>query len=251
MRKQFLASGGALPLSTGESRKDATKRPIYQSKKSKAQAWANDKAQEESVESTKVQENQLEIVSEVDSMETEKAEDIDSVSVEEKSEVVDAEENRVEEEDIKEEWDARSWDDADLKLPGKSAIEDEKLDSDPQSIIQKAARSVVSDTGPLHVAAKSVIPTQKTVASVPAVTKNDGSKKREPEVVVSGQGTENLVLLQARVKTTFGLLFAVSWVMLILVKHSFLTAYEALMFKKVKLEGLHSRYVQLIFQLRI
>ncbi|XP_049411241.1 eukaryotic translation initiation factor 5B-like [Solanum stenotomum] len=189
MRKQFLASGGALPLYTGESRKDATKRPIYQSKKSKAQAWANGKVQEESVESTEVQENQQEIVSEVDSMETEKAEHIDLVSVEEKSEVPDAEENRVEEEED-EEWDARSWDDADLKLPRKSAFEDEELDSDPQPIITKAARSVVSDTGPLPVAAKSVIPTQKAVASVPDVTKNDGSKKREPVVVVSGQGTE-------------------------------------------------------------
>uniref|UniRef100_M1D199 Eukaryotic translation initiation factor 5B n=1 Tax=Solanum tuberosum TaxID=4113 RepID=M1D199_SOLTU len=190
MRKQFLASGGALPLSTGESRKDATKRPIYQSKKSKSQAWANGKVQEESVESTEVQENQQEIVSEVDSMKTEKAEDIDLVSVEEKSEVADAEENRVEEEEDEEEWDARSWDDADLKLPRKSAFEDEELDSDPQPIITKAARSVVSDTGPLPVAAKSVIPTQKAVASVPDVTKNDGSKKREPVVVVSGKGTE-------------------------------------------------------------
>ncbi|KAH0750859.1 hypothetical protein KY290_030091 [Solanum tuberosum] len=190
MRKQFLASGGALPLSTGESRKDATKRPIYQSKKSKSQAWANGQVQEESVESTEVQENQQEIVSEVDSMKTEKAEDIDLVSVEEKSEVADAEENRVEEEEDEEEWDARSWDDADLKLPRKSAFEDEELDSDPQPIITKAARSVVSDTGPLPVAAKSVIPTQKAVASVPDVTKNDGSKKREPVVVVSGQGTE-------------------------------------------------------------
>ncbi|KAK4718621.1 hypothetical protein R3W88_016959 [Solanum pinnatisectum] len=190
MRKQFLASGRALPLSTGESRKDATKQPIDQSTKSKAQAWANGKAQEESIESTEVQENQQEIVSEVDSMETEKAEDIDLVSVEEKSEVADAEENRVEEEEDEEEWDARSWDDADLKLPRKSAFEDEELDSDPQPIIKKAARSVVSDTGPLPVAAKSVIPTQKAVASVPDVTKNDGSKKREPVVVVSGQGSE-------------------------------------------------------------
>uniref|UniRef100_A0A3Q7GT69 Eukaryotic translation initiation factor 5B n=1 Tax=Solanum lycopersicum TaxID=4081 RepID=A0A3Q7GT69_SOLLC len=188
MRNQFLASGGALPHSTEESRKDATKRPIYQSKKSKAQAWVNGKAKEESVGSTEVQENQQEIVSEVESLETEKDKDINLVSVEEKSEVADAEENRVEEEEDEEEWDARSWDDADLKLPGKSVFEDEELDSDPQPIIKKAARSVVSDTGPL--AAKSVIPTQKAVASVPAVTKNDGSNKREPEVMVSGQGTE-------------------------------------------------------------
>ncbi|PHU14505.1 hypothetical protein BC332_15710 [Capsicum chinense] len=191
MRKQFLASGGALPLSTGETKKEATKRPIYQSKKSKAHALSNGKAQEESVESTQVQENLQEIVSEVDAMETEKVEDMDFVSIEEKSEVADAEETRVEEEDDDEEWDARSWDDADLKLPGKSAFEDEELDSDPQPITKKeikVARSVASDAG-LPVASKAVIPTQKAVVSAPAVTKNTGSKKREPEVVVAGQGT--------------------------------------------------------------
>ncbi|CAN4099645.1 unnamed protein product [Withania somnifera] len=193
MRKQFLASGGALTLPTGESQKEATKRPIYQSKKSKAHAQANGKAQEECIESTEVQENQQEIVSEVDSMKTKKVEEMDLVSMEEKSEVADAEENRVEEDEDDEEWDARSWDDADLKLPGKSAFEDEELNSDPQPIIKKeikAAKSVLSDAGPQPAAANPVIPTQKAVVSVSSVTKNAGSKKRESEVVVAGKGTE-------------------------------------------------------------
>nr|XP_016462320.1 PREDICTED: eukaryotic translation initiation factor 5B-like [Nicotiana tabacum]XP_016462321.1 PREDICTED: eukaryotic translation initiation factor 5B-like [Nicotiana tabacum] len=193
MRKQFLANGGGLPLSTGESTKEATKRPIYQKMKSKPQAQANGKNQEESVESTEVQEHQQDIVSEVDSMESEKVKDINSASVEKKSKIAAAEENGVEEEEDDEEWDAKSWDDANLKLPGKSAFEDEEIDSHPQPIIKKeikAARSAASDAGPLPVAAKSVIPTQKVAASVPAVTKNDGSKMREPEVGIAVEGTE-------------------------------------------------------------
>ncbi|OIT03308.1 PREDICTED: eukaryotic translation initiation factor 5B-like [Nicotiana attenuata] len=193
MRKQFLANGGDLPLSTGESTKEATKRPIYQKKKSKPQAQANGKNQEESVERTEVQEHQQDIVSEVESMESEKVKDMNSDSIEKKSKIAAAEENGVEEEEDDEEWDAKSWDDADLKLPGKSAFEDEEIDSHPQPIIKKeikAARSAASDAGPLSVAAKSVIPSLKVAASVPAVTKNDGSKTREPEVGIAVAGTE-------------------------------------------------------------
>ncbi|MCE0480535.1 hypothetical protein HAX54_037476 [Datura stramonium] len=197
MRKQFLASGGALPLSTEESRKEATKRPIYQTKKSKTQVQANGKAKEKSAESTQVQENQQEIVSEFDSMETEEVEDMNSVSIEEKSEVADAEENGVEED---EEWDAKSWDAADLNMPGKSAFEDEEMDSDPQPIVKKeikATRSAASDAAPLPAAAaKSVIPTQRAAPSVPTILENAGSKKREPENWVSektgGQSEYNL-----------------------------------------------------------
>ncbi|XP_016466157.1 uncharacterized protein LOC107788926 [Nicotiana tabacum] len=197
MRKQFLASGWPSPLSTEESRKEATKRPIYQTKKSKSQAQANGKAKEESFKRTQVQENQQEIVSDVDAMETEEVEDMNSVSIEEKSEVADAEENGVEED---EEWDAKSWDGADLNIPVKSAFEDEEIDSDPQPIIKKeikATRSAVSDAAPLPAAAKSVIiPTQRAAPSVPTIPENAGSKKREPEVGLSeeigGQSEYNL-----------------------------------------------------------
>ncbi|WMV19558.1 hypothetical protein MTR67_012943 [Solanum verrucosum] len=183
MRKQFLANGGTLP--TGENKKETTKRPIYQTKKSKPQAQANDKMQEESIEISEVKEHHQEIVSEVDSVETEKVEDVDSTITEEKSEIADAEENEVEEEEEDdEEWDAKSWDDTDLKLPGKSAFEDEEVDSEPQLITKKeikVASSAVHGAPTLPVAVKSVIPTQKTAATVPGVLKNDRSRKGEPE----------------------------------------------------------------------
>ncbi|XP_015069780.1 eukaryotic translation initiation factor 5B-like isoform X2 [Solanum pennellii] len=183
MRKQFLANGGTLP--TGENKKETTKRPIYQTKKSKPQAQANDKTQEESIEISEVKEHHQEIVSEVDSVETEKVEDVDSTITEEKSEIADAEENEVEEEEEDdEEWDAKSWDDADLKLPGKSAFEDDEVDSEPQPITKKeikVASSAVHGAATLPVAAKSVIPTQKTAATVTGPLKNDRSRKGEPE----------------------------------------------------------------------
>ncbi|KAH0685831.1 hypothetical protein KY285_018620 [Solanum tuberosum] len=183
MRKQFLANGGTLP--TGENKKETAKRPIYQTKKSKPQAQANGKTQEESIEISEVKEHHQEIVSEVDSVETEKVEDVDLTITEEKSEIADAEENEVEEEEEDdEEWDAKSWDDADLKLPGKSAFEDEEVDSEPQPITKKeikVASSAVHGAATLPVAAKSVIPTQKTAATVPGVLKNDRGRKGEPE----------------------------------------------------------------------
>ncbi|KAK4733982.1 hypothetical protein R3W88_008243 [Solanum pinnatisectum] len=183
MRKQFLANGGTLP--TGENKKETTKRPIYQTKKSKPQAQANGKTQEESIEISEVKEHHQEIVSEVDSVETEKVEDVDSTITGEKSEIADAEENEVEEEEEDdEEWDTKSWDDADLKLPGKSAFEDEEVDSEPQPITKKeiqVASSAVHGAATLPVAAKLVTPTQKTAATVPGVLKNDRSRKGEPE----------------------------------------------------------------------
>ncbi|PHT52807.1 Eukaryotic translation initiation factor 5B [Capsicum baccatum] len=196
MRKQFLANGGTLPLPTGENKKEITKRPIYQTKKSKPQAQANGKAQEESVESSEVKEHQQDIVSEVDSVENEKVEDVDSTITEENSEIADAKENEVEDEEEEEEdkeWDAKSWDDAYVKLPGKSAFEDEEVDSKLLPITKKeimVASSTVQGSGTLPIAAKTVIPTQKAAATVPRVLKNDQSIKGEPEVRVADQNKQ-------------------------------------------------------------
>ncbi|CAN4106968.1 unnamed protein product [Withania somnifera] len=193
MRKQFLANGGTLSLPTGENKKETIKRPIYQTKKTKPQAQANGKAQEESVESSEIKEHQEAIVSEVDSVETEKVEDVDSSITEERSEIADAEENEVEEEEDDEEWDAKSWDDADLKLPGKSSFEDEEVDSEPQSITKKeikVASSAVHGAVTLPAAAKMVIPPQNAAATVPSVLKNDQSRKGEPKGRVADQNKQ-------------------------------------------------------------
>ncbi|XP_059298600.1 eukaryotic translation initiation factor 5B-like [Lycium ferocissimum] len=188
MRKQFLANGGTQALPIGENKKETTKRPIYQKKKSKPQA--NGKSQEESVESSEVKEQQQELVSEVDSVETEKVEDVDSTITEEKSEIADAEENEAEEEEDDEEWDAKSWDDADLKLPGKSAFEDEEVDSEPLPITKKEIKVASSTAATLPVAVKSVIPTQKAAATVPGVLKNDQGRKGDPEDSVAEQNKQ-------------------------------------------------------------
>uniref|UniRef100_A0A3Q7FKF3 Eukaryotic translation initiation factor 5B n=1 Tax=Solanum lycopersicum TaxID=4081 RepID=A0A3Q7FKF3_SOLLC len=79
---------------------------------------------------------------------------------------------------------AMDWDDADLKLPGKSAFEDEEVDSELQPITKKEIKvvsSAVHGAAILPVASKSVIPIQKTAATVPGVLKNDRSRKGEPE----------------------------------------------------------------------
>uniref|UniRef100_A0A3Q7G764 Eukaryotic translation initiation factor 5B n=1 Tax=Solanum lycopersicum TaxID=4081 RepID=A0A3Q7G764_SOLLC len=154
-------------------------------KKKKKKKEKEKEKKEESIEIPEVKEHHQEIVSEVDSVETEKVEDVDSTITEEKSEIADAEENEVEEEEEDdEEWDAKSWDDADLKLPGKSAFEDEEVDSEPQPITKKeikVASSAVNGAATLPVAAKSVIPTQKTAAAVPGPLKIDRRRKGEPE----------------------------------------------------------------------
>ncbi|MCD7448489.1 Translation Initiation Factor 5B [Datura stramonium] len=84
------------------------------------------------------------------------------LSLKEKSEAADAEENGVEED---EEWDAKSWDAADLNMPGKS-VEDEEMDSDPQPIVKKeikATRSAASDAAPLPAAAKGKLVAMNTI----------------------------------------------------------------------------------------
>ncbi|MCD7457027.1 hypothetical protein HAX54_033922 [Datura stramonium] len=81
----------------------------------------------------------------------------------------------------------------DVDAMNSSAFEDEEIDLDPQPIIKKeikARRSAGSDAASLPATAKSIIPTQKADPSVPIIPENVVSKKREPEVGVSGRGTE-------------------------------------------------------------
>ncbi|CAL5386470.1 unnamed protein product [Camellia sinensis] len=155
MRNQILANAGGLSFPTGDAGGAPTKRPKYETKKSRQHhSQANSVAPAKSVESTETKESQQEGVAEVDSMELEKVEEVDTMSVEETTEVADeVEENGIEEEDDddEDEWDAKSWDDADLKLPGKSAFADEEADSEPEHVVKKevkSARWAGGDAGP-------------------------------------------------------------------------------------------------------
>ncbi|KAL6546339.1 hypothetical protein OROMI_022060 [Orobanche minor] len=137
MRKQILTNA-KLDLSSGEPSGGPAKRPLYQKKKSKPHNQSNG-------ESTDSKEIQQDIVSELDSVEPENVEEVESSSAHDKAEATDAvedngadeEEEENEEEEDDEEWDAKSWDDADLKLPGKSIFADEEVVSEPEPFPKK------------------------------------------------------------------------------------------------------------------
>ncbi|KAJ0939876.1 putative protein-synthesizing GTPase [Helianthus annuus] len=128
MRNQFLAKTGGLPQPTGETSTHApTKRPKYVTKKSKPQQHANVNGQS----STSIQDDN---VSELGSVDADKADDVDTENVEEKTEApaVEQESGNKEDDESDEEWDAKSWDGADLKLPGVSAFGDEEEAAEPE-----------------------------------------------------------------------------------------------------------------------
>ncbi|CAA0841991.1 eukaryotic translation initiation factor 2 (eIF-2) family protein [Striga hermonthica] len=162
MRKQILANAN-LQISTGETVGAPAKRPLYQKKKQKPVAQSNGAATLDSVESAVPEDNQQETVSRLDSVESENVEDVASATVKDKNYGPDVVQENVvdeeEEEDDDEEWDAKSWDDADLKLPGKSAFADEEVDSEPEPLPKKeikSARPSTRDVEVPHVAAKTV-----------------------------------------------------------------------------------------------
>ncbi|KAG8369260.1 hypothetical protein BUALT_Bualt15G0133000 [Buddleja alternifolia] len=169
MRKQILANAASLQLPTGEPSGAPAKRPLYQKKKSKPQAQSNGAAILDSVESIDSKEIQHENASELDSVEAENIDEMESSSAQDKSEATDViDENGVDEEeeddDDDEEWDAKSWDNADLKLPGKSAFSDEEVDSEPEPLLKKEiknARNASQDVVLPSAATKSVGLTEK------------------------------------------------------------------------------------------
>ncbi|KAK2977459.1 hypothetical protein RJ640_031018 [Escallonia rubra] len=175
MRNQILANATVLSLSTGDTAAPG-KRPKYQTKKSKPHLQANGSAVTKAVESVESEENQQETLSELDSLEADKAEEVESVSAEEKTEAVDVvDANGIEEEDDEDEWDAKSWDDADLKLPGKSAFADEEADSDPEPVVKKeikSARPATRDTKP-------AVPTQKVIPTTAVKSEEVGNKETQ------------------------------------------------------------------------
>ncbi|PSS00069.1 Eukaryotic translation initiation factor 5B like [Actinidia chinensis var. chinensis] len=181
MRNQILANAGGLPLTTGDAGGAATKRPKYQTKKSKQHSsLANGVATAKPVEGIEATDNQQETVAEVDSMETEMIEEVDTMNVEEKTEMADViEENEVEEDEDEDEWDAKSWDDADLKLPAKSAFADEEADSEPEPLVKKVVKSLQPASREAHppAVAASKITTTVSVKSEDAESQN---KQKEP-----------------------------------------------------------------------
>ncbi|KAK6923409.1 Translation initiation factor IF- 2, domain 3 [Dillenia turbinata] len=169
MRNQILANAGGLPLPSDTS-KAPTKRPKYQTKKSKPSTSQTNGADPiKSVENILEKETQSEALADIDSTEADKVEEEKSMTVEEKDEVSTAvQENGVEEEDDEDEWDAKSWDDADVALAVKSAFADEEADSEPETVVTKETKLALPgnhNAGVPVAAAKPVAAVKRQISS--------------------------------------------------------------------------------------
>ncbi|XP_027366313.1 eukaryotic translation initiation factor 5B isoform X2 [Abrus precatorius] len=131
MRRQILNNTGAVTLPSGESGAPA-KKPIYQTKKLKPNHRNQNgaAAAAQLAESVEVKETTPDVGSEEPEMV-----EVDSMQVEDKVELPEAVEEDVVEDDIEDEWDAKSWDD--VNLNAKGAFADEEADSEPEPIVRR------------------------------------------------------------------------------------------------------------------
>lgn len=181
MRNQILANAG-ITVPTADRDNAPTKRPRYQTKKSKpAHHQANGIKIEDHVEAKGKEQEEQEEVHEVETVELDKAELVE----EEKTEVASVpEENGMEEDDDDEEWDAKSWDDVNLNVKG--AFDDEE-DSEPEPVLKKETKSSVpASRGAAPPSdAKPAIAVRKPVTSHPMDSSDVENKKIQTEVEVS------------------------------------------------------------------
>ncbi|KAA3463407.1 eukaryotic translation initiation factor 5B-like [Gossypium australe] len=170
MRNQILANAGGLSLPTADKEGAPTKRPIYQTKKSKPAHHANGAAStkpEENIQSKAKEQEESETKVELESVDDEKVDEVESNNTEDKSVVADAAEgNGMEEEDDDDgEWDEKSWDDVNLNIKG--AFDDEEADSVPKLAAQKDIKSapLASRNAALPAVAKPMVEAKKPVTS--------------------------------------------------------------------------------------
>ncbi|XP_021274466.1 eukaryotic translation initiation factor 5B-like [Herrania umbratica] len=188
MRNQILGNKGGLPLPSADKDSAPTKRPIYQSKRSKtAHHHANGPAfskPEEKVQAKEKQQEEQETKDELNTLEDEKVDEVESNNTEEKSVVADAaEESGMEEEDDDDgEWDEKSWDDVTLNVKG--AFDDEEADSEPKPMVLKDIKSAASASRNAAPAAvtKPTVEAKKATASRSIKSQDDESKKGHPDV---------------------------------------------------------------------
>ncbi|KAL3619260.1 hypothetical protein CASFOL_036830 [Castilleja foliolosa] len=192
MRMQILGNV-SMQLPVGETAGAPAKRPRYQKKNPKPHTQSIGAVALDSGEGTESKENQQEIVLELFAPEVESVEDVVSSSAKDKNDVTDViQENGVDEDD--EEWDAKSWDEADLKFPGKSAFADEEVDLEPEPLVRKeikSARAATQDVELPSVATKTV---EKVSSVMPQRFGNvDGKKKNSNAEDLDKTYTMNVV----------------------------------------------------------
>ncbi|MFQ6648892.1 hypothetical protein Gotur_021730, partial [Gossypium turneri] len=196
MRNQILANAGGLSLPTADKEGAPTKRPIYQTKKSKAAHHANGAAStkpEENIQSKAKEQEESETKVELESVDDEKVDEVESNNTEDNSVVADAAEgNGMEEEDDDDgEWDEKSWDDVNLNIKG--AFDDEEADSVPKPAVQKDIKSapLASRNAASPAVAKPMVEVKKPVTSQPNTS--------QPEVKSTDKNLKKNIAVQNKV----------------------------------------------------
>ncbi|GFP79004.1 eukaryotic translation initiation factor 5b [Phtheirospermum japonicum] len=205
MRRQILGNA-SLQIPAGETAGVPAKRPLYQKKKPKPQTQSNGAATLDSAEGTDPKETQQEIMTELDSPEGESVEDVASSSAKDKNDATDVvqenvvddddeeEEQEEQEEDDDEEWDAKSWDEADLKLPGKSAFADEEVDSEPEPLVRKEIKSARTATQDVELPSVATKTAEKVASVIPQRSENVDVKKKNSEAEDSDKNNTKSVV---------------------------------------------------------
>ncbi|KAH1139621.1 hypothetical protein AAZX31_10G213600 [Glycine max] len=164
MRRQILNNTGGMTLPGGDSGAPP-KKPIYQTKKVKPnnrnQNGAAAAAPAQTAETVEAKETDADLASE----EPEKIEEVESVQVDDKVELLVADEDDGAEDDDEDEWDAKSWDD--VNLNNKGAFADEEVDSEPKPIVKEI---------------KNAVPAQNAGATKPVVEEIENGKQAKPHL---------------------------------------------------------------------
>ncbi|PON60498.1 Translation initiation factor 2, gamma subunit [Trema orientale] len=183
IRNQILANA-EFPLPTTDTSAPA-KRPLYQKKKTKPTLHqANGTGSSKPGEGTKEKETQEETMTEVISVESEKAIETESIDVEEKSKVFKSiKEKEIEEDKDEDEWDAKSWDDAVVSLSVRSVFADEEVDFETELVAEKGVKKAISASQngapPAAASTKPAVATKKPVSSRPTKSQGlDDNKKK-------------------------------------------------------------------------
>uniref|UniRef100_A0A7N0ZZK6 Eukaryotic translation initiation factor 5B n=1 Tax=Kalanchoe fedtschenkoi TaxID=63787 RepID=A0A7N0ZZK6_KALFE len=179
MRNQFLATAGGLPQQDDENNIAKPKRPVYKAKKSKQHpVQANGTTSAKPNEDTELEENHGGDEVDSEKVESDNVNDADVASIMEKSEFTDTKEQQEVKEETDDEWDAKSWDDADLKLPNLGAFADEEIDS---SSIQEVAKDVKKETKSVKAPSQDAGARQAIVKPVIAVSQDAENEKNHAD----------------------------------------------------------------------
>ncbi|OAP16780.1 hypothetical protein AXX17_AT1G71230 [Arabidopsis thaliana] len=158
-KNQLLAAGRGLPVADDVGDATSSKRPIYANKKKPSRQKGNDTSVQVEDE-VEPQENHAATLGEVGSEDTEKVDLLESANTGEKSGPADvAQENGVEEDD---EWDAKSWDNVDLKIDDK--------EEEAQPVVKKELKAHDSDHETEKPTAKPAGMSKLTTGAVKAIS---------------------------------------------------------------------------------